>query len=326
MNGFQDPPADHYGRPFWMCKSGLCFNSQPQVTVHLNYLKSFMKAYPGRRKFGVVHLSDLCHRQLTLLSIADKEILKYLMNLKEENLLNETMFIMMGDHGARFGEIREKMQGKLEERLPMMSVTLPLWFKKQYPEMFRNFYKNSETICSHLDFHATFLHLASFPDKPPSWNQSHGSTLFKLLPKDRTCAQAGIPEAFCPCLVWQSFSVAHKHVQTGVKAAVDHINKKLSSDSDGKQLCKKLNLSKILRAEQRMPSREVQGLDKELECYYWVKFETYPGGGRYEARFKVNYVEEYYIYDSFSRINSYGDQPKCIALRKPHLRKFCICH
>ena len=309
-----------------MSHTGLCINSEPQVTVHLNYLKSFMKAYPGRRKFGVVHLSDLCHRELTLLSIADKEIVRYLRSLKEENLLNETMFIMMGDHGARFGEIRGKLQGKLEERLPMMSVTLPSWFKERYADKFENFKQNTGIITSHLDFHATFLHLSSFNDHPPTWNQSHGSTLFKPLSRNRTCAQAGIPELYCPCLVWRSVSVSHTHVKNGAESAVQYINRKLTSDPEVSPLCRKLKLYKILRADQRMPSKETLELDKETECIYQIQFMTSPGGGIFETMFRINYVGEYDIYSSFSRINSYGDQPKCIAQKKPHLRQFCVCY
>ena len=43
--------------------------------------------------------------------------------------MNNTLLIMMGDHGQRIGKLRYTTQGSLEERLPMMSLTFPETFR-----------------------------------------------------------------------------------------------------------------------------------------------------------------------------------------------------
>ena len=50
---------------------------------------------------------------------------------------------MFGDHGARFSKVRTTVQGKLEERLPLMSFAFPKLFKENYPHLMRNLNNNA---------------------------------------------------------------------------------------------------------------------------------------------------------------------------------------
>ena len=51
---------------------------------------------------------------------------------------------------------------------------------------------------------------------------------------------------------------------------------------------------------------------------------TRPGGGVFEASVKY-WGGSFTVSGDISRLNRYGDQPKCILERRSDLRKFCLC-
>lgn len=353
LKGFSKPPCDHYARPFWSAvphdvNGGVlhekCINSQPQHNLQLDYLKSFFRAYPTTPKFGFTFLSSLCHRETILpLGAAEKDFLQFFKSIWKSGYLNDTMLVVMGDHGARTGDFRFTIQGKLEERLPMLSITLPTSFRLMYPEFAKNLQLNAEVIMSPLDLHATFMHILKYPLDPSRSDLSRGSSLFSKIPRRRTCEDAHIPRYFCPCVQWLPLHMSHAHVIIGVLRTIDHINTLLAQDPDGSRLCQRLLLDEILDAWQETPNTELRtftaiqnGLGLGFgspdfnnsttfsECHYLVKFRTKPGYGIFEASVKLN-QGRFVVGDRISRINLYGSQPDCIRNSHPHLREFCYC-
>ena len=329
LKGFKDQPSDHYGRTLWLEWEGLCKNSQTQYELQLKYLKSFMESYPGKRKFGFLFLSDLCHRSASLLSAGDDGFVAFFKSLKNESLLNETMFITMSDHGPRYMEIRKSSQGKLEHRLPFLSLTFPPWFKRKYPEHIAAMVKNTRIISSPFDLYATMKHLLAFPDKRFVDTAGIGKSLFEPLPEGRTCTDAGIPDNYCPCLRWQPIDISHPHVHEAVKVALSHINKLLVTHPMTDKLCHQLELKTIFEAYQKMPSDEADMFLSEQgnnTCSYQIKFQTTPGDGLFEGLLKMNTTAgEMKVYNEIDRVNMYGDQPKCIVNHVPSMRPYCLC-
>ena len=354
LNGFREPPCDHYARPFWSAvphnsDSGLhekCLNSQPQHRLQLEYLKSLFRAYPKTPKFGFTFLSSLCHHDSILpLGAAAKDFFEFFESIRDAGFFNDTMFVVMGDHGARTGEFRSTIQGKLEERLPFLSIALPASFRARYPQLVKNLQQNTKIIITPLDLHATFMHVLKYPKDPSKSELTRGTSLFTTIHQNRTCQEAKIPEYFCPCVQLLPLSVTHAHVRISALNAADHINNLLVEDSRGSPLCARLTVDEILSAWQEMPSFKVQtfreikngmgiGFGKPLfqsssrsnpnECSYQVKFRTKPGDGIFEASVKV--IEgDFFVNEHISRINIYGSQPHCIKTSHPHLRKFCYC-
>ena len=319
--GFRDQPVDHYGRILWLRHVGLCLGSQAQYQVQLKYMKSFMNSYPGKRKFGLTFFSDLCHRTPSLISAADGGLVALFSSLKDENLLNDTMFITMSDHGGRFGDLRQSPQGKLEHRLPFLSVTFPSWFKSKYPEHMAGIVKNTRIITSPFDLHATFKHLLTFPKKPSTKAAGVGHSFFEPLPFNRTCEDAGIPEQYCPCLKWQFIDISHPHVSKAAKAALSYINELLISYNMTEKLCHKLQVKAILEAYQKVPDRETGA----TTCSYQIKFQTTPGDGLFEAFLRMSTSGDFTVFGEIDRVNMYGDQPRCIAEDLPYMRPYCLC-
>ena len=74
----------------------------------------------------------MTHNNLNFARLADKPYLRYLKAMKKSGILNNTMLIFLGDHGVRYGPIRQTYIGALEERLPTLFIALPEWFRAKY--------------------------------------------------------------------------------------------------------------------------------------------------------------------------------------------------
>ena len=349
LKGFNKQPADHYARPFWSAvphnsDSGLhpfCINAQPQHVIQLEYLKSLFRAYPQTLKFGFTFVSSLCHHESIMpLGSAAKDFVTFFQAIRESGFLNNTIFVVMGDHGARTGEFRSTIQGKLEERLPLLSITLPSKFRLKYPELVQNLKLNTKVITSPLDLHATFMHVLKYPADPSNSELTRGTSLFSAIPRNRTCQDALIPEYFCPCVRWLPINTSHAHVRISAMRAADYINNLLVEVG---HLCEKLSVDDIISAWQEMSNIKVQtfnGIENGMglgfgkanfeststpsECTYQLRFRTKPGNGEFEVSVKI--IEGKFIVNGhISRINIYGSQPNCIKASYPHLRKYCYC-
>lgn len=317
-----------------------CIGAQAQHNIQLQYLKSMFTAYPQTPKFGFTFLGSLCHKTLNTVSVAAKDIHDFLKSLKEEGHLNNTMLVVMGDHGARFDEIRSTLQGKLEERLPFLSIVLPKWFKEEYVAFTNNLKRNTQRIISPLDLHATFMHILKYPKNPSKSELTMGVSLFEEIPRQRDCQDAFIPEHFCPCILWKPINSEHAHVKIVAELAVDLINKKLK---DVMSSCHSLKLQSIRSAVQQMVNKKVQSFDsivdgiglgigkpvfdsdyKATQCSYQIQFQTSPGKALFEASVKM-VDDKFVVLGDISRVNRYGSQADCIKAKYPFLRSFCYC-
>ena len=341
--GFDEPPTDHYSRCFWQAAmnvaSDYCIGSKPQHAIHFDYVETFFEAYRGKPKFGLVFLSVISHNSLDSVYLAGQDFHALLKRLQTENLLNDTMLVVMGDHGFRFGEARATLQGKLEERLPLLSVTLPPWFRKQFPQLVQNLEHNAGLLVTPFDLHATFNHILSYPEPPKRLPRAR--SLFDLIPESRDCAAADVAEHYCPCVRWQPVDRVHLSINRSAEAAVAHINSLMSSDVDGAKLCARLELAEVVNAFQKIPKARMQqhigAGDRHgrvakfaeeplpiMDCMYQLQIRTRPGDARFEI--PITDVDgKFHVAGEPSRINKYGDQPKCIQDRKPNLRKYCFC-
>ena len=350
LSGFNKKPTDKYLLPFFRATLDE-WNREGLDCAHkhaFEYLKHFSKTYQLNKKFSLITGSALTHGDLNAPQIADEDTLNLLTFFAQEKFKNNTAIFFFGDHGSRSSNLRRTITGKLEERLPFMSLTLPSWFIKKYPKEFTNLKTNSEILTSHFDIYQTLLHLI--------WQSNYtktrkvGASLFtNISALNRTCDDAGIPLHFCPCLQYKMISKNQSRIIQVAEAVVEYMNNLTATISEGKQLCSKLVLKDILRAREMEPNKKLQqyvGTYSTKECdrcgveenvkfklesiTYEVLFSVEPSGGLYEAT--VEYVNKskqnerrLRVNADISRTNLYGDQPKCIAHQFPHLRKYCFC-
>ncbi|XP_028412226.1 uncharacterized protein LOC114535046 isoform X2 [Dendronephthya gigantea] len=339
LMGFKDPPTDFYPRPFFLdiarrtrYPTDRCINNRNVPSIHWEYVSTVFNSYPKKLKFFVSFNAGYSHHEINNVKKNQGALMGVLNDLKAKGHLENTLVIVMGDHGLRFGKVRTQVQGKLEERLPLFSIILPPWFESKYPNVMRNLKINRGRLTSWFDVYATFRHVLSYPDLPTGITR--GQSLFVEVPKNRTCKDAGTVEHWCPCLQWVTVDVNHPHIQKAGLAAIEYMNDLLSKDNSSANMCAQLSLKSINFAQLERPNEAVVKThlsgaavfkqSEEYFCRYQLQFQTSPSEGLFEATVKYH-KRRFIVGTSISRINQYGDQPKCVAAKLPHVRKFCLC-
>lgn len=344
--GFKNPPTDYYPRPFFIAADEYydhanadCIGSMEIHNYHFDLARRLYEQYPNRHKFLFHFISLLSHNEFNNVGKMDDDLLNFLIEFKTKGYLNNTVLIVLGDHGWRYGHFRQTIQGKMEERLPLFAIAFPKWFKTRYPKLAKNLETNTNRLTSWFDGYATLTHLLEYPNKPKIWK--HGVSLLTEVPLQRTCSDAGIPTHWCPCVLWSEVGHSHNHIQKAAMAAVDHINDLNFHEPLAKEKCLKLELGKLTYAEVETPGTAVlrfretndgDGFTPKYEmpvklknvCHYRLTFTTSPSDAIYEVNVRYLYGQ-FVVKKGVSRINAYGDQPKCIADTHPHLRKYCYC-
>ncbi|CAF1212740.1 unnamed protein product [Adineta steineri] len=340
--GFRSPPVDHFGRPFYRFAEPQktsrphCFGSITRLRAMFDWIRNLFDMYRHQPKFSYLFHSHYSHDSNNRLPYADNELLAFLQMMHTNGYLDHTMLVIMTDHGARFASLRKTYQGKLEERLPFMSIRMPPKFQAQYPTIMRNLRLNSHRLTTPFDIHETFEHLFDFHSNDHYQSKSNRSiSLFELVPENRTCAQADVAQHWCACYNWQGVSTNELIIQQYSQAAVDFLNK---FASEYKQECATLSLFRVNKASQlkndNHRSNSIHSNDKNSSLhqtnesrFYQIQFETKPG----EARFEVTaeYDPKTKTFDihrrHLSRTNKYGETSACIAQKRPDLREICYC-
>ena len=196
LKGFKDAPANHYVRPFWLAleennerdEPGLCSRSTFMTNFTLDYVLSFFTAYPDNLKFAFAFMSYLAHAHPNHLSFADNDLLRVLRTFVKHKYHENTVIVIFGDHGSRNDDVRNTMQGKLEERLPWLSISVPEWIEEKYPDITSALKQNQDIISTPFDLHATLHHVLTYPKEPQG---EKTQSLFTTLNFSRTCGEAG---------------------------------------------------------------------------------------------------------------------------------------
>lgn len=96
--------------------------------------------------------------------MVDEDLARLLTRLHVSGALDNTVLILMGDHGNRFDAIRKTVIGRVEERMPFFSVTLP----KKLHYLKTNLDANSNVLTSWHDVYEMLMDLAMDNLKPVS--------------------------------------------------------------------------------------------------------------------------------------------------------------
>ncbi|KAL8624498.1 hypothetical protein ACOMHN_053041 [Nucella lapillus] len=342
MLGFKDPPTDHFMRPFQMMVERnynnhprLCLGSTPRHTVFMNWFKDLFDMYKDFPKFFFGFYSELSHNANNPLQSLDDDLITFLQDLERKGHLNSTILLLMADHGARYNFIRATAQGRLEERMPYFSFRFPPWFHKLYPNIMRNIRTNVNRLTTPYDIHATFHDILNYSSTNVGDLKNRAISLFKEIPKERTCTHSEVTTHWCACLDWQDIDQSDPMVIKAVDAAIQTIN---GYTKTKRSRCAELKLLEITKSIRYVPSESDRAAEWVLLKYankppppvvelYQVSFKTSPGEGHFEVTctwdtktksFSVNGKE-------ISRINKYGSQAACVQKAQPHLRPYCYC-
>jgi hypothetical protein len=331
--GFQQQPTDYYMRPFWIemdhsdllrRSSNLCFGNVPKHFLILDWAKEFLHKFSNadNKYFLFSFLTELSHDYLNQIQIVDGDVYKFLSGSLKNGYFENTIVIVMGDHGNRFDGIRNTVIGRIEERMPFFSISLPKKLDQKFPNLRTNLVLNSGKMTTWFDIYELLMDIAgrNFEDTRSDkvWG-IRGHSPFRDIPA-RTCEEAGIPQHYCTCQKERSLSVEEVQVKEAANHLVQHINIILLPVH---HICAELVLASVVRAEMIMPNEGVAS-PKGFTLSIRVAIQTSPSDALFEATMNKNaWQPEFHVVDDVSRINRYGNQSACISNRK--FERFCYC-
>lgn len=342
--GFVEPPTDYYYRPLIKgfarqmkrskcteCTMTHCIGRRVQSSYVYDYGRNFAKRYVAERPiWGLFWSSSFSHDDFALPSMMDDMMLQYLKDFETDGVLEESIFIFFADHGARYGTLSHLSSGFLEERLPMLFIYLPPWFRAQYPEYAQALQDNRNRLTSNFDLHNTLKHIIEIgqgDDLPPLAKANDCPkchSLFYPINQTRSCIDAGISEHYCTCEPYMRTRA--KWAQQIAPLVIERINDYLRHKGmDG--LCANLTLDYIHKTEIKLEL--AQDFNEKLPRidvgYYRTMFKVKQNSADFFATVIYNNVTHRVDVDveTISRTNSYEEDSPCIYNKIAKL--YCIC-
>lgn len=115
----------------------------------LNWTKEFFQTYNDVPKYSFNFYTEISHDDFNLVQIADEDIVDWFNSLDALNVFNNSIAILMSDHGARFSKMRATLQGKI------ISVRLKFRREKIKSNQSKFLQVNTRNVCH--SFHSYFL-------------------------------------------------------------------------------------------------------------------------------------------------------------------------
>ena len=120
--GFDQQPTDFYTRTFFLAVDSFlypvltkvfsyiwpnfCIANKPTHEVIMDYIRNIFLTYPKVPKFLFTFRSEPSHNDINAIQAIDGDFKKFLESLNAMGIYNNTIVILMSDHGARFQSIR----------------------------------------------------------------------------------------------------------------------------------------------------------------------------------------------------------------------------
>ncbi|KAF2896049.1 hypothetical protein ILUMI_10142 [Ignelater luminosus] len=333
--GFEKQPTDYLWGPFnYFSESqiGSEYNSNIYQCVGNRYMHETLIQY--MEKFtDTMHINKIPYfgmfwsnslsQEITKPKLGDSDYANFLNKMRIEGLLNDTVLIFMSDYGMHK---LHTYQERMEERLPLLYISLPEGYKKVYRHVFMNLKENSKRLTTPFDLHETLKDLRNTYSltnetlniRVQAREKKKGYSLFEPIPINRNCNDAGIESNWCTCQQNIDVDKNHPIVNESARFVVEHMNSILKEHSS----CASLSLVEVSNV--RLHVLDIT-IDTSIQDYT-VVFRTTPGDAIFEAVVRVHQTNSINYFDSVisnNRINLYGYQSLCVT--DPHLKFYCYC-
>uniref|UniRef100_A0A034VB08 Uncharacterized protein n=1 Tax=Bactrocera dorsalis TaxID=27457 RepID=A0A034VB08_BACDO len=330
--GFERPPTDYYLRPLTMAiekvlkvtkKAGLsyCVGRKHYGEYIYDYALQFANAYPEEPLFGLFWTNSFSHNAFDIEATMDVKVLEYLKKLKTDGILERSIVIFLADHGIRWGPLLKLKSGFLEERLPMFFISLPPWYQKQHPDFVKVLQTNQKRLTTPYDIYATMKHILEVAQPEMEFPEVNGTmrgiSIFREIPENRTCNDAGIPEHWCTCVPYEIVPTKDEVAKTVTLLVIKDINQYLVNKNISDK-CAELKLETINSVEMKM-------IKIPNESTYRINFEANPEKARFQVTVVYNITTNTIDtkVEDISRLDWYAKTSNCIDLKEE--KKYCIC-
>ncbi|XP_068621495.1 uncharacterized protein [Battus philenor] len=334
--GFSGTPTDYYIHTFMHeaelqvgnnkdFNSFLCMGDKYFYQVLLDYIEDLTITLKTSKLFGFFWEVTMSHDYLNYPVLMDDSYLNFLQKLDKSKYLDETILILVSDHGIRWGDIRMTKQGRLEERLPLVHILLPSSFQVKHTLAYNNLRSNSRRLTTPFDLYATMTDLVdinTIDDEKIKhrsslyYSRDRSISLFLPIPTNRTCPLAGIDDHWCTCHIGRKISLKSLEASAAAVFLVRQLNEMVRSHPQ----CHSLLLDELLEItelEVGTPEKDEVGWRE-----FMVTIRTAPNGGLYEATLRAD-IGGWSLAGTVSRLNLYGDQSYCV--HDYQLKLYCYC-
>uniref|UniRef100_A0AC34F3F1 Uncharacterized protein n=1 Tax=Panagrolaimus sp. ES5 TaxID=591445 RepID=A0AC34F3F1_9BILA len=327
--GFKKPAADHYMRPFQIRLEGNATFKSPDLNniVHkglcreshyypMQYLQDFITVYPDKPKFSITWIANLAHNDVNALYHTDDYFYNFFKSNKEK--FENSFVFLMGDHGLRFGDIRETEVGESEDNNPLLFLSIPASLRRNttLTEILK---QNAKNLTTHYDIYATLIEIAT-PSNPRIPNPLlRGNSLLHPLPPPRTCDNLRIPFESCICKKTKiSISNDNPILIPAANAVIKKMNQNLR-DLNETNDCVLLTLN----PSESIIMNEFQ-VDGNIKIYE-ITFNTLPGNGKFWGYVSYDSIQQNFtvLSEKLSRLNMYAEQAQCAI--KARFGSYCFC-
>ena len=138
-----------------------CLYDKIIVSYQLEYGNQFWRKYKNNRKFLLIVNNDGHEGTLEILKYDDEYLLKFLTKLFKENLLKETVVMILSDHGCTMPSIYHFNDAfNFEISLPMLYILSYDNKNLTYNEQYKYLYENQQKFITGYDIYNTIGHLA----------------------------------------------------------------------------------------------------------------------------------------------------------------------
>lgn len=334
--GFVDEPTDFYFRPYVLAseklkitkKDGMIYCTGPETAGEriLNIAKYFAGTLKNSSHFGVFWMNSFSHNEINSPSGMDGKIYKFLRYLTDEGVLENSMVVFLSDHGLRFGKIRYTRSGWLEERLPYIFISVPKWFKENFPRAFANLQDSQDKLVTPYDLHMTLQDVLVFSGKKHEVKQSAAcpkcKSLFRKIDENRSCKDAGINQHWCTCTDYNPINTKNTTVLRAARFILQKLEEVKATRGSESKRCAKMILKRVISSS---ISDSISGLYQN-NTYLLIVLETSPLAvfeGTVEA-LSNNGSTAFSLLGGISRLDYYNPHSKCVS--DSYLKQLCYCH
>ena len=333
--GFRTPPADIYYRaPFLaMLEEDLglmrnrlvgkadCYACLQEQLVHvpeLRVVEDFISMYSAVPTFAHIHLNEYTHNDLNMGKLYDTDLSQMMARLVESGALENTFFLLMGDHGFQRAEEPFVLtrQGAVENDMPALYLLPPAELSTSHSQMYRNLRTNTNKLTSFFDINQMLRQLLALASNKTtadlfSGMEGHGKSLLEEV-GDRTCAQADVPEDYCRCTDGIS-ELPPDQAQQMAGSIIRDINSFLTEFT----LCQELELSEVKEGTMKR-TNDINSVK--------IKFGVTNRGGIFEGSFSWSSSSAQSVRSSsVVRLDWYSSTSLCVPDTLNYIRPYCIC-
>jgi hypothetical protein len=164
-----------------------CFYGQPIHKYQIEYAKQFWEAYPENRKIFRTHFSEAHEISGELVMYIDDDIVDMLDYFYTNGYFDDTMLMVMSDHGAHSVTIRVPIipdnSRYIENYLPLLFHLSPKTIPSRSLDALRG---NEQSLISSNDIYATLSYIAK--------NEKYKKFAYvaETIPEDRECLNSDI--------------------------------------------------------------------------------------------------------------------------------------